>query len=207
MWHHDATGAVATKARPLADVADAKLVRMAREGMPRAFDEIVVRYGAKVRQLVSRMVDESDADDVVQSAFLSAYRAIGSFEENASFSSWLYRIAWNAALMRLRSKRRRHEVYIEDVMVQDGGAPDLDDRAGFAQGADAEVERREVRDAVEAAVASLPEHYRSVVALRHIEELSTDDVGRALGITAATVKTRLHRARRGLKSALAAVAA
>jgi RNA polymerase sigma-70 factor, ECF subfamily len=205
MWQHDPAGSVATSARPLADSSDSALVRRALRNHPRAFDEIVVRYDAKVRKLVSRVVDESDVDDVAQNAFLSAYRALDSFEETARFSSWLYRIAWNAALMRLRSQRRRREVYLEDLARQDGF--DLESREAVVAGPDFEVERREVGAAVGSAIADLPILYQNVVVLRHLKELSTDDAGRALGITAAAVKTRLLRARRGLRTALAAAPA
>ncbi len=205
MWRHDHASSVPTTGRPLADTPDVALVRLARGGDGRAFDEIVMRYDAKVRQLASRLVGAADVDDVSQMAFLSVYRALDGFEESASFSSWLYRIAWNAGLMRLRSQRRRREVSLEDLSAHgQAGEPE----AVEAPGSDPEVdlERIETSDAVSEAVDSLPQRYRNVVVMRHLREMSTQDVGRALGLTTATVKTRLHRARRGLRTSLAAVA-
>jgi RNA polymerase sigma-70 factor (ECF subfamily) len=144
---------------------------------------------------------EDDAADVVQEAYLSAFRAIDRFSGDARLSTWLHRIVVNAALMRLRSRRRRREESIDELL------PRFDETGHFSDppsnwGACAEdlLERKDARATVRAAIAKLPESYRTVLVLRDVEELDTEATAHALGVTANTVKVRLHRARQALRT-------
>jgi RNA polymerase sigma-70 factor (ECF subfamily) len=185
--------------------ADALLVERLRAGDAEAFEALVREFGGRMLTTARRMVPgEDDARDVVQDALLSAFRAIHAFEGSARLSTWLHRIVVNAALMRLRSTRRRREESIDELL------PRFDDDGHFAEPVvrwegetDALVERAEIRALVRAAVDLLPEMYRTVLVMRDIEELDTEETAEALGITPNAVKTRLHRARQALRALLA----
>jgi RNA polymerase sigma-70 factor (ECF subfamily) len=148
--------------------------------------------------------NESDARDVLQEAFLAAFRAIDGFTGGAKLSTWLHRIVVNAALMKLRSRRRRRESAIDDLL------PRFAEDGHHAEGvvawdtpADELVESGEVRALVRAAIAELPDAYRTVLLLRDIEERDTEETATLLGLTPQAVKTRLHRARQALRTVLA----
>jgi RNA polymerase sigma-70 factor (ECF subfamily) len=147
--------------------------------------------------------NDEDARDVLQSAYLSAFRALPAFAGTAQLSTWLHRIVVNAALMRLRSKRRKPEQSIEALLpaFQDDGHH-VEQFSEWALPADQLMEREDVRVAVRGCIAQLPDSYREVLMLRDIEELSTDDVARLLNVTPNTVKVRLHRARQALSTLL-----
>jgi RNA polymerase sigma-70 factor (ECF subfamily) len=147
---------------------------------------------------------DDEADDAVQDALLSAVRSSERFEERAQMGTWLHRIVLNAALMRLRARRRRPEVAMTDMLprfLDDGrhAAP----VHGWHVPLEHTIERAETRARVRAAIARLPERYRDVIVLRDIRELDTEETAAVLGISAATVKTRLHRARQALRTLLA----
>jgi RNA polymerase sigma-70 factor (ECF subfamily) len=146
---------------------------------------------------------EDEARDVVQEAFLAAFRAIDGFAGTALLSTWLHRIVVNAALMKLRSRRRRREEPI------DGLLPRFDEEGYWADGAapsetatDMLIESDQTRAMVRKAIDQLPANYRSVLLLRDIEELDTDETATLLGVTPNAVKTRLHRARQALRTLL-----
>ena len=147
---------------------------------------------------------EEDARDAVQDAFLAAFRSAGRFEGAARLSTWLHRIAVNAALMKMRSRRRRPEESIEDLLPQflEDGHHVRDPREWCAP-PEALLQRREDRDFVRGCIDRLPDEYRTVLVLRDIEELDTAETAQVLGLTEAAVKTRLHRARQALRGLLA----
>jgi len=183
---------------------DALLVRRLRGGDPQAFETLVREYGRRMLATARRFVgSEDEARDVVQEAFLAAFRAIDGFAGTARLSTWLHRIVVNAALMKLRSRRRRREEPI------DGLLPRFDEEGYWADGAapsetatDMLVESEETRALVRKAIDRLPANYRSVLLLRDIEELDTDETASLLGVTPNAVKTRLHRARQALRTLL-----
>jgi RNA polymerase sigma-70 factor (ECF subfamily) len=185
-----------------ADAPDHDLVTALRSGDPRAFETLVRRYGGRMLATARRMmVVEDDAHDVVQEAFLSAFRSIESFAGTARLSTWLHRIVVNAALMKLRSRRRRPEESIDALL------PRFDDSGHFAEpvarwegGGVARLERQETRLAVRAAIDRLPDNYRTVLLLRDIEELDTEETAARLALTPSIVKMRLHRARQALRA-------
>jgi RNA polymerase sigma-70 factor (ECF subfamily) len=147
---------------------------------------------------------DHDARDVLQEAFVAAFRSIGGFAGGAKLSTWLHRIVVNAALMKLRSRRRRREEPIEELLprfAEDGHH--ADGVPSWETSTDVLVEREEVRARVRAAIECLPESYRTVLLLRDIEERDTDETAALLGLTPQAVKTRLHRARQALRTLLA----
>jgi len=147
--------------------------------------------------------DEHDAQDAVQEAFASAFRALDKFNGDALFSTWLHRIVVNAALVQLRFRLRRGEQPIEPLMPRfDQDGEWIDEPATWTDATESILERRDSREMVRRCIERLPDKYRSVLLLRDIEELDTDETARSLATTANTVKVRLHRARQALKALL-----
>jgi RNA polymerase sigma-70 factor (ECF subfamily) len=183
---------------------DGALVVRLRAGDPRAFETLVREHGGRMLAAARRVVSvEDDARDVVQEALLSAFRSIRSFEGTARLSTWLHRIVINAGLMKLRSRRRRREDPIDDLLprfVEEGHF--AEPVAQWEGEAETLLEHHETRTMVRRAIDRLPENYRSVLILRDIEELDTDETAAALGIMPNAVKTRLHRARQALRTLL-----
>jgi RNA polymerase sigma-70 factor (ECF subfamily) len=168
--------------------------------------ELFVRSNAGWMLAVARryLRDEALAEDCVQESFASAFACLGRFEGRARLRSWLHRIVVNAALMKLRTIRRRHEEPIEMMLP----ALDCDEArvdGAWSDGASPHeaLEQLETCAVVKAAIAKLPEPYRIVMMMRDIDDLDTTEVAQALAISEANVKVRLHRARRALKKLVA----
>lgn len=182
---------------------EATLIRALQAGDEAAFERLVRDQGGRMLAVARRMLpSDDDAGEVVQEAFLSAFKAIGSFSGQSRISTWLHRITVNAALMRLRSRRSRPEQSIESLLpafLDDGHQADP---AVEWQRADEAVGNRELRDVVRACIAKLPETYRIVLQLRDIDGLDTEETARLLDIETNAVKTRLHRARQALRTLL-----
>ena len=176
------------------------LVERLKAGDGAAFEELVRRHGGRMLAVARRFVRDDDAArDVVQDAFLSAFRAIRSFDGHAQISTWLHRIVVNAALMRLRTRQRRPEQSIEPLLptFQEDGHH-VEPVVSWAESGDRLLERLETRTLVRAAIADLPETHRVVLMMRDIEDLSTKEAADALAISENAVKLRLHRARQAL---------
>jgi RNA polymerase sigma-70 factor, ECF subfamily len=185
-------------------VDDQALLAALRAGHEWAFETMVRLYGGRLLAVARRFTgNDEDAQDVLQSSYLSAFRALNNFEGNCQLSTWLYRIVVNTALMRLRSRRRKPEQSIDALLpsFQDDGHH-VEQFADWSTPADRLMERRETRATVRQCIEQLPEHYRVVLMLRDIEELSTEEVARMLAITSTAVKVRLHRARQALSTLL-----
>ena len=169
-----------------------------------AFEVLLRTYGGRLLAVARRFTrDEEDARDVVQTAYLNAFRALKGFEGTSQLSTWLHRIVVNTALMRLRSRRRKPEESIEVLLpsfFEDGHH--AEQFSDWATPADRLLERRETRTLVRACIDQLPDTYRTVLMLREIEELSTQEVAEMLTITPTAVKVRLHRARQALSTLL-----
>ena len=179
-----------------------QLLAQLRAGDEDAFGLVVQRYGGRMLATARRFLNnEHDAEDAVQEAFASAFRALDKFNGDAMLSTWLHRIVVNAALVQLRSKRRRGEQPIEKLLPRfDQDGEWIDEPVTWTDASQTILERRDSRQMVRRCIARLPEIYRSVVLLRDIEELDTDETARSLAITPNTVKVRLHRARQALKT-------
>ena len=182
------------------------LVARLRAGDESAFETLVRVHGGRLLAVARRFfTDEQDARDVVQEACLAAFRSVASFDGRAQLSTWLHRIVVNAALMKLRARRRRREEPIDELLPRfDADGHRMLDGDGSVPASDALVEREETRARVRDAISRLPASYRTVLLLRDIEERDSAEVAGALGITPQAVKTRLHRARQALRTLLIA---
>lgn len=187
-----------------AAVADADLVRALKNGEEWAFESLVRVFGARLLSAARRLVgNEEEARDVVQAAYLSAFRALAQFEGSAQLSTWLHRIVVNTALMRLRTRRRKPEESIEALLpAYKADGHHIEKFSSSVLSAERLFEQREAREIVRAAIQQLPETYRTVLILRDIEEVSTHETAEMLAITPAAVKVRLHRARQALFTVL-----
>jgi RNA polymerase sigma-70 factor (ECF subfamily) len=181
-------------------VDEPALVAALRAGHEWAFEIMVRVYGGRLIAVARRfMRSDEDAQDVVQSAYVNALRALHDFENTAQLSTWLHRIVVNTALMKLRSQRRRPEESIEALLPAFGeDGHHVEQFSEWSAPADRLLEREETRAVVRACIEALPDGYRLVLILRDIEELSTQETAERLGITATAVKVRLHRARQAL---------
>jgi len=180
---------------------DAMLVARLQAGDPDAFETLVRVHGGRLLSVARRFLpNNEDAQDAVQEAFIKAFRAIGTFEERAQLHTWLHRILVNTALMKIRSRKRRPEESIDDLLptFQADGHQTTESR----DWSDAIFERKETAAMVRRAIAQLPDHYRVVLTLRDIEERDTMETAAALGTTTTVVKVRLHRARQALRTLL-----
>jgi RNA polymerase sigma-70 factor (ECF subfamily) len=181
---------------------DTDLVRRAKRGDRRAYGELVKRYQQKIYRLARRMTEtDEDAEDVLQEAFVKSYRSLGGFREKSQFSTWLYRITVNLALMKLR-KRKLDSVSLDVPVATDEGQVPRDFENGGPSPLDRLVDK-ESRQALDSAIADLPASYRAVFVLRHVEGLSTLETARILRVSVAAVKSKLHRARAMLRMKLA----
>jgi RNA polymerase sigma-70 factor (ECF subfamily) len=170
---------------------------LSSEGTPDlvAFEQLVAEYGDRVYGIALRVTGSpSDAEEVMQEAFLQAFRAWSSYRGEAAPTTWLYRIAVNAALMRVRARRSE-----ELLSEQDESVEVVDWTADAAQA----VLRGELHQQLEAGITRLPEDLRVTLILRDVEGLSTAETAAALDVTEAAVKSRLHRARVLLRRYLA----
>lgn len=173
---------------------DFELIAEFRSGKISSYEELIGRYSAKAYSLATRLTRcEHDAEEVLQDVFVTVYHKIGKFQGKSSFSSWLYRVTVNSALMKLRKRRQERNLYLEEI------EPHMQDaimrRHSSALEADAAVKRAELLSEIEQALKFLPLDYRPVFVLKDIDGLSSKEVGKILNLTIPAVKSRLHRSR------------
>lgn len=181
---------------------DEILIRRLQAGDQAAYAQLVEENAGRIYRLALRMVgNEVDAEDVLQETFLSAFKSIDRFEARSSLSTWLYRIATNAALMKLRRKEPV-QVSVDEPLENDEG--DLIPRQffDFCCLPEEDLLRAEAREEMARAVEELPVTLRSVFVLRDIEGLSTEETADALDLSISAVKSRLMRARLKLRDRL-----
>ncbi len=179
---------------------DRELVEEARQGSHAAFEALVRRYSERAYRAAYRVLRDPDqAEDVLQEAFIKAYRAIRKFEHRSAFYTWLYRIVVNLAL-----DRRRRDRSASRVEWEDGIALQIEPRAIVRQETDPETaaRRSEVREIVARGVQKLPEGQREVLLLREVEGLSYEEIAVTMAISKGTVMSRLHYARRKMEAYL-----
>lgn len=185
----------------------ALVLRFQQDGDRAAFEELVRRHRDRVYGLALRMMkNDEEALDIVQETFLSAYRKLPEFRGESQFGSWVYRIAANFALMRIRHQKVVDQVQepmdgMEDRFREDGRWA-IFPSGMWARRADEAALGGELRDKIVQAVENLPEIHRAVFMLRDVEGLSYDDIATTLDTTVSAVKSRLHRARLALRSEL-----
>jgi RNA polymerase sigma-70 factor (ECF subfamily) len=182
---------------------EASLVAQLRAGDEAAFEQVVRSYGGRLLAVARRIVgSEEDARDVVQDAFLNAFRSLDRFEGNAKLSTWLHRIVVNAALMRLRTRKRKPEQSIETLLPGFSDGHHEERFKSWEEPIDKVMERAENRELVRKQIDALPEGYRTVLVLRDIEGLDTEETANVLGLSVNATKIRLHRARQALRTLL-----
>jgi RNA polymerase sigma-70 factor (ECF subfamily) len=187
-----------------ARIADGELARLCAARDPDAVRHVITANNQRLfRTAWSILRDRGEAEEALQAAYLSAFASIGGFEARSSLSTWLTRIVVNEALGRRRAaERRRRQLQQEGVAVLDSYRENLM-RGSEAEAPDVALAREQIRKLLEQAVADLPDTFRTVFVLREIEGLSSEETGAILDVPVQTVKTRLFRARRRLKQALA----
>ena len=181
--------------------ADQQLVERVQKGDKRAFDVLVLKYQHRIYSLVTRFIrDPDEVQDVVQEAFIKAYRALPGFRGESAFFTWLYRIAINTAKNYLVSRARRPpgaDVDIEDAeYLESAGA--LRDLAGPEN----QLMTEQLRAVIDKAIRALPEDLRTAIVLREIEGLSYEEIAAAMDCPVGTVRSRIFRAREAIDRAL-----
>jgi RNA polymerase sigma-70 factor (ECF subfamily) len=174
---------------------DQELVERAQRGDKTAFDLLVQKYQRKLGRLLSRMIrDQAEVEDVVQEAFIKAYRALPNFRGDSAFYTWLYRIGINTAKNYLVAMGRRPQVSTEI---------EVEDAENFEDGHDlrtidtpeTELMTKQIAQTVNDTVAALPEELRTAITLREIEGLSYEEIATLMGCPIGTVRSRIFRAR------------
>lgn len=181
-----------------------ELIEGLRARSEQSYAVLVREYGPAMLAVTRRLLrNEDDARDAFQEAFVQVLRGIRSFRGDSSLATWLHRIAWNAALLKIRRAARRREVGIDALL------PTYDDTGHRVQRAPVieddpseKLEQQELRARVRAGIARLPLRYRSVLVLRDLEDKTTKEAAEMLGISEGAVKVRLHRARKALATIL-----
>jgi len=173
---------------------DEVLVKRAQEGDTAAFDELVRRYTSIVYRVLYKILrHEEDTQDALQDTFVSAYRALPRFRQDARFSTWIYRIATNAALMKARA--RKNNLISLDHPTEDPDAQSAWELPDWSATPDEEIMTGETRRIMEDAIQALPPEQRAAFVLHDIQDLSSAETAQAMGITVSAVNSRLHRAR------------
>lgn len=178
---------------PCMAASEPSLIARSRAGDPAAFGALVRRYEDRMYRLVRSVCVSApaEADDVYQDTFLTAYKKLSTFQGRSELGTWLYRVAANLCFMRLRAKKARPT------------APLGPQAPGRDPGPEEAVRKKELAEAVTAALAALPPDQRLVVTLRDVEGLSAAEAARTLKLSVPAVKSRLHRGRLALKARLA----
>ncbi|MBK7075505.1 MAG: sigma-70 family RNA polymerase sigma factor [Myxococcales bacterium] len=180
-------------------VRDRELVRRLRERDERAFRELVSEHRDRVYNLTYRMLgNRAEAEDVAQEVFITVFKTIDSFREEAKFSTWLYRVAVNHCKNRIKYLARRHD-RSKDELDENAGAVAEAGPPGPMRRPDRAVEGAQMEVVLQEAINSLDEEHRAVVILREIEDLSIEEICEITGLPDGTVKSRLHRARLALR--------
>jgi RNA polymerase sigma-70 factor (ECF subfamily) len=203
--HQQRPGAAAAAAAAAAGLAEGELVALARLGEAAAFREIMRRNNRRLFRAARGVLgDDAEAEDVVQEAYLRAFRGLAGFRGEAGLSTWLTRIALNEALGRRRRRRATVGLAAVEAAQQGGGGARILMFPTAQAGGDPEgaAARREIRRLLEAAIDGLPEPFRLVLVARDVDGMGVEETAEVLGLRPETVRTRLHRARRSLRAAL-----
>lgn len=182
---------------------DAALVQRLQARDKRAMEDLLSRHGSKLYGVALRIVrNETEAAETMQDALITIWNKVGLFEGRSAFTTWLYRVTANAALMRLRRNKRFEQDVPLDQTDADKDLPALQWADERAEPPSTTVLRGELGDRVRAAIDALPEPYRATVVLSDVEDMTLAEVAEATGASVAAVKSRLHRARLALRKEL-----
>jgi len=184
------------------DITEKELIKRAKEGDRQAQAQIVVKYERMVYNLALRLLGDQDlAEGVLQETFLKVIQALPNFKEQSQLSTWIYRIATNQALMRLRSKKRRKQSFDENIENENR------DYSAFIRSLEKDpldsLINQELKEKLDKAIGELPDNYRTVFVLKDIEGLALKEISDMLDISLPAVKSNLHRARIALRNKLA----
>lgn len=183
------------------DVIVKKRIMEVKKGDQNAFSEIVEIYKDKVFHLCYRMLgNRHEAEDIAQEAFIRAYVNINSFNINLKFSTWLYRIATNLCIDRIRKKKP--DYFLDAEVAGTDGLTMYSQIPSDTPLPEKELESLELQDTIQKEILKLPEKYRSAIVLKYVEELSLNEISEILDLPLGTVKTRIHRGREALRHQL-----
>jgi len=183
------------------ELADADVVRRILAGDADLFGVLVDRYRVRLFRFIQRFTnDAEDARDVTQDVFLKVYGALDSYDSKYKFSTWLFRIAGNAAIDHLR--RRRIRALPLDLPPDEEGSERRVDPKELRPDPYEDLARRRLRTALDAAIERLPDDYRELISLRHYGELPYEEIAELKGMPLGTVKNKLFRARQALRDLL-----
>jgi RNA polymerase sigma-70 factor, ECF subfamily len=186
----------------VADPSETSLVHAAKDGDLSAFEELVRRYDRKVIRIAFHIThNQEDAEDAAQDAFLKAFRGLAHFEEKSRFSTWLFRIAVNESLMKVRQRRGFQVVSIEQDNNEDPDALPLE-IVDWSPNPEQLYSQSELREILAKALRGLSSNYRTVFLLRDVEGLSIEETAEVLNLSISAVKARLMRARLRLRERL-----
>lgn len=178
-----------------------KRIKQVIKGDQDAFAEIVEIYKNSIFQLCYRMLgNRHEAEDMAQEAFVRAYVNINSFNQDLKFSTWLFRIATNLCIDRIRKKKP--DYYLDAEVSGTDGLTMYSQLASDSPLPEKQLESLELQETVQKEISKLPEKYRSVIVLKYIEELSLNEISEILDLPLGTVKTRIHRGREALRQQL-----
>ena len=201
-WRRERPAPVSAEEREF----DARILPSLRLSDEKAYAELLRANTGRMLAVARRLLlNEEDARDAVQQAFLLAFRALPQFAGRCCLSTWLYRIVVNESLMKLRHRRRHPEGWMEELLPEFHGAGlSPSTYVSGDEHADTKMERAELRQLVQCCINSLPERYRTVVILRDIEDLPAEEACGILQLSRSGLKTRLHRGRQALQKLLEA---
>jgi RNA polymerase sigma-70 factor, ECF subfamily len=171
-------------------LTESELIKRAKQGDKKALSALVSAYSDRIYNLALRILrNKEDAEDILQETFLIVLKKLETFDERSSFFTWIYRIATNASLMKLRKKK----IIFADLPDK----PDLEEKLfiDWSQDPSLNVQNEEIREVLENSIRELSDIYRSVFILRDIEHLSIRETSQILNISEENVKIRLRRAR------------
>jgi RNA polymerase sigma-70 factor (ECF subfamily) len=179
--------------------SDTDILRQVRDGDVRHYAVLVDRYKHRALTLALRLVrNREEAEELVQDAFVRAYRNLSSFRGDSAFRTWFYRILYNVCMSRVRQRARREPLLrLEDQPAMSDSIPDRDMSSALEQ-----LEQKEIAGILSGELLKLPDKYRTALTLFYTEELSYEEISRITGLSVGTVKTHLFRARNLLREKL-----
>jgi RNA polymerase sigma-70 factor (ECF subfamily) len=176
-------------------------IKQVKKGDQSAFEDIVIYFQNRIYQHCYRMLGNAyEAEDVAQEAFIRAYTNIDSFDNRRKFSTWLYRIATNLTIDRMR--KRKPDYFLDAELKGTDGLDMYARLPSHDRSPGEEVENLELQRFIHQEIAGLPSKYRSIIMLRYLEEFSLKEISEILDIPLGTVKTRIHRGREALRKKL-----
>ncbi|HWO98668.1 MAG TPA: RNA polymerase sigma factor SigW [Bacillus sp. (in: firmicutes)] len=183
------------------DLLISRKIKQVKKGDQDAFAEVVEYYKDKVYQLCYRMLGNAhEAEDSAQEAFIRAYVNIHSYDSSKKFSTWLYRIATNLCIDRIRKKKP--DYYLDAEINGTDGLNMYSQIPADQKLPEDELEKLELQEHIQQEILKLPDKYRSVIVLKYVDELSLKEISDILDLPVGTVKTRIHRGREALRNKL-----